>query len=104
MRNPTVTVKIVNWRRAVRWTALLLAACMILPSLGCSYFQTSTSANLAPFAEQTLAMAGRVEHSLGQGRLVYARHLAQGPETQAPVAHHAAHRDAERTLQARQIE
>ena len=81
MRNLTVAVKAVSWSRAVRWTALLLAACVILPSLGCSYFQTSTAANLAPFADQTLAMAGSVEHSLGQGRLVYARHLAQGPET-----------------------
>jgi hypothetical protein len=81
MRKPEAAVKTVNWRRAARWTALLLAVCVILPSLGCSYFQPSTSANLAPFAEQTLAMAGSFEHSLGQGRLVYARHLAQGPET-----------------------
>jgi tetrahydromethanopterin S-methyltransferase subunit B len=81
MRKPETAVRTVNWRRAIRWTALLLAACMILPSLGCSHFTPSTSANLAPFAEQTLAMAGSFEHSLGQGRLVYARHLAQGPET-----------------------
>ena len=81
MRNPTVAVKAVNWRSAARWTGLLLATCMILPSLGCSYFVPSTAANVAPFAEQTLAMAGSFEHSLGQGRLVYARHLAQGPET-----------------------
>jgi hypothetical protein len=81
MRNPAAVVKAVNWRRAVRWTALLLPACMILPSLGCSHFTPSTSANLAPFAEQTLAMAGSVDQSLGKGRLVYARHLAQGPET-----------------------
>jgi hypothetical protein len=81
MRNPAAVVKVVNWRRAARWAPLLLAACMILPSLGCTYFTPSTSANLAPFAEQTLAMAGSFEHSLGQGRLVYARHLAQGPET-----------------------
>ncbi len=81
MRNPAAVVKAVNWSRAARWMALAFAACMILPSLGCSYFRPSTSANLAPFAEQTLAMAGSFEHSLGQGRLVYARHLAQGPET-----------------------
>jgi len=81
MRNLTVAVKAVNWRSAARWTALVLATCMILPSLGCSYFVPSTAANVAPFADQTLAMAGSVEHSLGQGRLVYARHLAQGPET-----------------------
>ena len=81
MRKSEATVKAVNWSRAVRWTALLLAAWMILASLGCSHFTPSTSANLAPFAEQTLAMAGSIDHSLGQGRLVYARHLAQGPET-----------------------
>jgi hypothetical protein len=81
MRKPETAVRTVNWRRAIRWTALSLAACMILPSLGCSYFTPSTAANLAPFAEQTLAMAGSFEHSLGQGRLVYARHLATGPET-----------------------
>jgi len=81
MKKPEAAVKTVNWRRAIRLAALLLASCVILPSFGCSYFETSTSANLAPFAEQTLAMAGSVEHSLGQGRLVYARHLAQGPET-----------------------
>ncbi len=81
MKKPEAAVKTVNWSRPIRLTALLLAACVILPSLGCSYFQTSTSANLAPFAEQTLAMAGSFEHSLGQGRLVYARHLAQGPDT-----------------------
>ncbi len=81
MSKPTA---VVNWSLAVRWTATLVVACMILPSLGCSFgshFVPSTSANLAPFAEQTLAMAGSVEHSLGQGRLVYARHLAKGPET-----------------------
>jgi hypothetical protein len=81
MKATPAAVKTANWSRAIRWTALLLVACMILPSLGCSHFTPSTSANLAPFAEQTLAMAGSFEHSLGQGRLVYARHLAQGPET-----------------------
>ena len=81
MRNPAAVVKAVNWRRAVRWMARVLPACVILPSLGCSHFTPSTSANLAPFAEQTLAMAGSFDQSLGQGRLVYARHLAQGPET-----------------------
>jgi len=81
MSKPETAVKTVCWRPAVRWTALLLAVCVILPNLGCSYFVPSTAANVAPFAEQTLAMAGSFEHSLGQGRLVYARHLAQGPET-----------------------
>ncbi|MCK4680609.1 hypothetical protein KAT82_05755 [bacterium] len=81
MKATPAAVKTANWSRAVRWTAPFLAACVILPSLGCSHFTPSTSANLAPFAEQTLAMAGSVEHSLGQGRLVYARHLAKGPET-----------------------
>ena len=81
MRTTPAAVETVNWGLAVRWTALLLVACMILPSLGCSYFIPSTAANVAPFAEQTLAMAGSFEHSLGKGRLVYARHLAQGPET-----------------------
>jgi len=81
MRTTPAAVETVNWSLAVRWTALLLAACVILPNLGCSYFVPSTAANVAPFAEQTLAMAGSFEHSLGQGRLVYARHLAQGPET-----------------------
>ncbi|MEA3408822.1 MAG: hypothetical protein U9Q95_00580 [Candidatus Eisenbacteria bacterium] len=81
MSESTVAVKTVNWSFAVRCTALLLVACMILPSFGCSHFVPSTAANVAPFAEQTLAMAGSIDHSLGQGRLVYARHLAQGPET-----------------------
>ncbi len=81
MKTTPAAVRTVNWSLAVRWTALLLVACVTLPNLGCSYFVPSTAANVAPFAEQTLAMAGSFEHSLGQGRLVYARHLAQGPET-----------------------
>ena len=81
MKTTPAAMKTVNWSRAVRWTTLSLSAWMILPSFGCSYFVPSTAANVAPFAEQTLAMAGSVEHSLGQGRLVFARHFAQGLET-----------------------
>ncbi len=71
----------IRTRGIVAWTLLAAIVCAVaLSTAGCSYFVPSTKANVAPFADQTIAMTGEVDTSLAQGRIVYTRHLATGPE------------------------
>ncbi len=70
------------WRRTARAAVIVVAlvAVALVPNLGCSYFVPHTTANVSPFADQIVAMSAQVDESLGQGRAVYTRHLATGPE------------------------
>ncbi len=67
--------------KTAAWITLVaLVSATTLTTTGCSYFVPSTKANVAPFADQTIAMSGEVDSSLAEGRIVYTRHLAKGPE------------------------
>jgi hypothetical protein len=67
--------------RRQRCTALLLLVLLIVVAAGCSSFKKKTEANLTPFAEQTIAMAGGVNYGFMSIRPVYIRqYIPQTPE------------------------
>ena len=48
----------------------------VAAALGCSKFKSSQRVNLAPFAEDMIAIAGDIQYGLGQVHVVYVRDYA----------------------------
>jgi hypothetical protein len=62
-------------------TLILLAMILgLFASAGCSRFSSSKRLNLAPFAEDMIAVAGDIQYGLGQNYAVYLRGYGETPE------------------------
>ena len=59
---------------------MLTAVFLLLGCAGCSRFKSSTRMNLAPFAEDMIAVAGDIQYGLGQTYAVYLRGYGETPE------------------------
>ena len=60
---------------------ILLIVCIgLLAQTGCSRFSSSKRLNLAPFAEDMIAVAGDIQYGLGQTYAVYLRGYSDTPE------------------------
>ena len=60
---------------------ILLFVCdSLLTQVGCSTFKSSKRLNLAPFAEDMIAVAGDIQYGLGQTYAVYLRGFDKTPE------------------------
>jgi len=58
----------------------LTAVFLLLGCTGCARFQSSKRMNLAPFAEDMIAVAGDIQYGLGQTNAIYLRGYAENPE------------------------
>jgi len=63
-----------------RAVTLLMAVFLLSVTTGCSYFKSSKRLNLAPFAEDMVAVAGDIQYGLGQTYAVYLRGYSVTPE------------------------
>ena len=59
---------------------MLTAVSLLLGCAGCSRLKSSTRMNLAPFAEDMIAVAGDIQYGLGQTYSVYLRGYGETPE------------------------
>ena len=66
----------------MRAAMLLIVILGLLTSSGCSYFKSSRRLNLAPFAEDMVAVAGDIQYGLGQTYAVYLRGYGETPEAE----------------------
>ncbi len=60
---------------------MLTAVFLLLCCAGCSKFSSSRRMNLAPFAEDMIAVAGDIQYGLGQTYAVYLRGYSENTET-----------------------
>ena len=58
----------------------LIVLIALLTQTGCSSFRASKRLNLAPFAEDMIAVAGDIQYGLGQTYAVYLRGYSETPE------------------------
>jgi hypothetical protein len=58
----------------------LIVSLALFASAGCSRFRSSKRLNLAPFAEDMIAVAGDIQYGLGQTYAVYLRGYGETPE------------------------
>ena len=63
--------------RTTRFIILVVVISLIGIMTGCSTFKKTTEANLAPFAEQTISMAGSVNYGFMSVRAVYTRQYVE---------------------------
>ena len=76
-----------NRIKVLRLIILFMLIMLIGTMTGCSTFKKTTEANLTPFAEQTITMAGSVNYGFMSVRPVYTRqYLEQTPEVIELVA------------------
>lgn len=61
---------------------LLIVGLVLTVLVGCSSFKSSRRLNLAPFAEDMIAVAGDTQYGLGQTYTVYLRGYDKTPETE----------------------
>ena len=66
----------------MRTAILLIVILGLLTSSGCSSFKSSRRLNLAPFAEDMVAVAGDIQYGLGQTYAVYLRGYGETPEAE----------------------
>ncbi len=64
----------------IRRTTLAIAALLLIALAGCASFKSSKRMNLAPFAEDMIAVAGDIQYGLGQTYSVYLRGYGETPE------------------------
>ncbi len=75
-------------RSLIACLLILSALAAILSSLaGCSSFRSKKRLDLAPFAEEMIAVAGDIQFGLGQTRAIYLRDYVNGPEIDDFRAH-----------------
>ena len=75
-------------RRPVLRTPVAMSRVVIAMIIGiglltlssCSSFKSSKRLNLAPFAEDMIAVAGDIQYGLGQTRSIYLRGHSESPE------------------------
>ena len=67
-------------RRHIRIAMAATLTVWTVSALGCASFRSSKRLNLAPFAEDMIAVAGDIQYGLGQTYAVYLRGHGQTPE------------------------